>query len=69
MKSIVNLPKNIANFIKNVYLEIKQVEFPTRKDSFKNTNLVIVVSVIAGLFLLLADTLFMTIRNFIIESI
>ena len=69
MKSIVNLPKNIAGFIKNVVLEIKQVDFPTRKEAFKNTNLIIVISVITGLFLLLADTIFMTIRNFIIESI
>lgn len=69
MNNVLTLPGRIIGFFRGVISEMKLVEFPSRKETFKGTHLVIAVSIVASAFLLLADGLFTFIRNFIIESI
>ncbi len=50
--------KRLIQFLKEARLELKKVSWPTRKDIVGATTLVIVMSVLTGLFLGLLDILF-----------
>jgi len=41
----------IATFFKDVGLEMKKVNWPTKKDTLMNTTTVILISVVAAIFL------------------
>ncbi|MBZ9569466.1 preprotein translocase subunit SecE [Patescibacteria group bacterium] len=56
-------PKKIIAFLKEVRLEIKKVNWPSRKELFKNTLIVIGVSLALAIFLGGLDFLFTTILN------
>jgi len=50
--------KRIIQFLKEARAELKRVSWPTRKELIGSTTLVIVVSVLFGLFLGLLDVVF-----------
>jgi preprotein translocase subunit SecE len=50
--------RRVIQFLKEANLELKKVSWPTRKELTGATTLVIVVSIIAGVFLGILDLLF-----------
>jgi preprotein translocase subunit SecE len=50
--------RKLIQFLKEARLELKKVSWPSRKELVGSTTLVIVVSVLAGLFLGLLDVVF-----------
>jgi preprotein translocase subunit SecE len=60
---ISNLPKKIITFLKEVRLEIKKVNWPTRKETMKYTLIVVGVSVGVAIFLGGLDFIFTTLLN------
>lgn len=50
--------RKLIQFLKEARLELKKVSWPSRKELIGSTTLVIVVSVLAGLFLGILDILF-----------
>jgi preprotein translocase subunit SecE len=50
--------RKLIQFLKEVRLELKKVSWPSRKELVGSTTLVIVVSILAGLFLGLLDIVF-----------
>ncbi len=57
---IANLPKKIISFLKEVRLEMKKVNWPTRKETIRYTLIVIGLSVAVAIFLGSLDFLFNT---------
>ena len=55
---ITTFPQKIITFFKEVYLETKKVNWPTKQETIKYTLLVIGVSVAIALFLGTVDFLF-----------
>lgn len=60
---ISNLPSKIITFLKEVRLEMKKVNWPTRKETIKYTLIVIGVSIGVAVFLGGLDVIFTTILN------
>lgn len=60
---ISKFPKKIITFLKEVKLEIKKVSWPSKKELFKNTLIVIGVSLAVAIFLGGLDFLFTTLLN------
>ncbi|GAI02141.1 unnamed protein product [marine sediment metagenome] len=60
---ISNLPSKIITFLKEVRLEMKKVNWPTRKETIKYTLIVIGVSFGVAVFLGGLDFIFTTILN------
>jgi preprotein translocase subunit SecE len=50
--------RRLLQFLKEARVELKKVSWPTRKEIVGSTTLVIVVSILAGLFLGLLDIIF-----------
>ena len=50
--------RRVIQFLKEANLELKKVSWPTRKELTGATTLVIVVSIMAGVFLGILDLLF-----------
>lgn len=48
---ISNIPQKIVTFLKEVRLEMKKVNWPTRQETIKYTLIVIGASVVVALFL------------------
>ncbi len=64
---IANLPKKIISFLKEVRLEMKKVNWPTRKETIRYTLIVIGLSVAVAAFLGSLDFIFNTLlRRFIL---
>ena len=64
----MNLFAKIANFFKEVRLEVKKVNWPTRQETLKYTLIVIVSSLLLAFFLGGLDLLFqLMIDEFIIK--
>ena len=57
---IVNLPQKIISFLKEVRLEMKKVNWPTRKETIRYTLIVIGLSVAVAAFLGSLDFIFNT---------
>jgi len=55
--------KKIATFLKEVRLEIKKVNWPTKQEAFRYTLIVIGISVAVAVFLGTLDFIFTTILN------
>ena len=53
----------IADFLKDVRLELKKVSWPSRQETVKLTGVVILISVILAAFLGLLDLGFLTLLN------
>jgi len=60
---ISNLAKKIITFLKEVRLEMKKVNWPTRNETIKYTLIVIGVSLVVAAFLGGLDFIFTTILN------
>jgi len=60
---IGNIPNKITTFLKEVRLEIKKVNWPTRKETIKYTLIIIGVSVVVAAFLGGLDFVFTVILN------
>lgn len=50
--------KEFARFVKDANIERQKIVWPTRNETFQTTLVVIVLVIIFGLFLFLADTVF-----------
>jgi len=50
--------RKLIQFLKEAHLELRKVSWPSRKELIGSTTLVIVVSILAGLFLGILDILF-----------
>ncbi len=57
---IANLPQKIISFLKEVKLEMKKVNWPTRKETVRYTLIVIGLSVAVAAFLGTLDFIFNT---------
>jgi preprotein translocase SecE subunit len=60
---IKDVPNKILKFFKAVFAELRLVEFPSRKTTFRTGNTVILISAVFGLGLYLLDWLFQVLRN------
>ena len=60
---ISRFPKKITKFLKEVKLEIRKVNWPSKKEIFKNTLIVIGVSLALAIFLGGIDFIFTTLLN------
>lgn len=60
---ISNFPKKIVSFLKEVRLEMKKVNWPTRKETIKYTLIIITVSIAVAAFLGGLDYIFTTLLN------
>lgn len=58
-----NIPKNITNFLKEIKLEIKKVNWPRKKETARDTLIVIGVSIVVAIFLGGIDFIFTRILN------
>ncbi len=58
-----NIPNKIAAFLKEVRLEIKKVNWPTRQETIRKTLMVIGISAAVAAFLGTLDFIFVTILN------
>jgi len=61
---VINI-RGITNFLKEVRLEIKKVNWPTRKETIRYTLIVIFVSIVIAIYLGGLDFIFTTIYKFI----
>jgi len=61
--NIRELPKKVANFLKEVKSEIKKVNWPTKKETVRYTLIVILVSIVVAIFLGGLDFVFTLILN------
>ena len=60
---------NLGNYFRDTLAEMKQVSWPTQKQAFLYTALVIVISVFVSFFLGAFDFLFTRAVEFIVNSI
>jgi len=60
---ISQFPKKIINFLKEVKEEMGKVNWPTKREVFKNTLIVIGISVVLAAFLGGLDFLFTNLLN------
>jgi preprotein translocase subunit SecE len=60
---IKNLPAKIIIFLKEVHLELKKVNWPTRQETLKYTLIVIGISVVTAAFLGGLDVIFTGLLN------
>jgi preprotein translocase subunit SecE len=60
---------NLSNYLRDTMAEMKQVSWPTQKQAFLYTGLVIVISVFVSLFLGAFDFLFTRGVEFIVGRI
>ncbi|MFQ5492543.1 MAG: preprotein translocase subunit SecE [Candidatus Dojkabacteria bacterium] len=65
MKKIVLFPTKIWGFVKEVVQEIKLVEFPSRSETSRMTGIVLATMIALGILLLILDTVFIFLRNYI----
>jgi len=61
--NLKNIPDKIVTFLKEVHLEMKKVNWPTRQETIKKTLIVIGISVAVAAFLGALDFIFVTILN------
>ena len=60
---ISNLPKNIITFLKEVRLEMKKVNWPTRQETLRYTLIVVGISIAVAAFLGAIDFIFTILLN------
>lgn len=60
---IVNLPQKLIIYLKEVYLETKKVNWPTRQQTLNYTLIVIALSTAVAIFLGTIDFIFTTLLN------
>ena len=55
--------QNVKKFFRELKSEIKKIVWPTPKDTFKNTGVVLVVIIIIGLFVFGLDAILMNLLS------
>ncbi len=60
---IINLPKKLITFLKEVRIEMKKVNWPTKQETLRYTLIVIGASVVVAIFLGAIDLIFTTLLN------
>ncbi len=60
---VINIPKKIIIFLKEVRMEIKKVNWPTKKQTLRYTLIVLGVSIVMAMFLGTLDFVFTTLIN------
>ncbi len=63
-----NIPKNIVNFLKEIKLEIRKVNWPSRKETVRDTLIVLGVSIVVAIFLGGMDAIFKEILNRLMQK-
>ncbi len=61
--NIANIPNKIATFLKEVRIEMKKVNWPTRETTIRYTLIVVGISVIVAIYLGGLDLLFIALLN------
>jgi len=61
--NLKNIPGKITNFLKEVRLEMKKVNWPTRQETLRYTLIVIGISVATAIFLGGLDYIFTILRE------
>lgn len=61
--NLTNIPTKITTFLKEVRLEMKKVNWPTRQETIRYTLIIIGVSAAVAIFLGGLDFLFTTLLN------
>lgn len=61
--NLTNIPDKIVTFLKEVRLEMKKVNWPTRQETIRKTLIVIGISVAVAAFLGTLDFIFTTLLN------
>jgi preprotein translocase subunit SecE len=56
--NIVNIPNKITSFLKEVKLEMKKVNWPTREETIRYTLIIVSISAIVAIYLGGLDILF-----------
>ena len=51
-----NIFKRIGNYFREVFIEIKKIVWPTPKKTFKNTGIVLLAMLVAGVVIFGVDT-------------
>ena len=59
--------KRIVKFCKDCKGEMKKIVWPTPKNTFKNTGVVLVTIIVLGLFVFLLDTGFMNLLSLVMN--
>jgi preprotein translocase subunit SecE len=59
MKKIVELLKKLKTFLSEVKIELKKCTWPTRRELFGSTMVVVISVLIIGVFVGLSDTILM----------
>jgi len=60
--------EKIKNFFKQSYLELKKIQWPDRKETFRLTGIVIGVSLGVGAFVMIFDYFFTKLLTFLITK-
>jgi len=60
---ITNIPVKIKDFLKEVRLEMKKVNWPTRKETIKYTLIVVGLSIVVAAFLGGLDAIYQYLLN------
>ena len=61
--NLSNTPNKIITFLKEVHLELKKVNWPTRQETLRYTLIVIGISAVVAAFLGGLDVIFTTLLN------
>ena len=61
--NLKNIPNKIVTFLKEVRLEMKKVNWPTRQETVRKTLIVIGISVAVAIFLGTLDFIFTILLN------
>ena len=61
--NLKNIPNKLITFLKEVRLEMKKVNWPTRQETIRKTLVVIGISVAVAAFLGTLDFIFTTLLN------
>jgi preprotein translocase subunit SecE len=59
--------KKILDYVKKVYLEMRKVTWPTRKELINSTIVVVVISAIVALIIFVLDTIFSNLLQLIMS--
>jgi len=65
--NLKNIPSKITTFLKEVRLEMKKVNWPTRQETFRYTLIVIGISLAIAFYLGFFDFIFTKILNKILQ--
>ncbi|MEG1426829.1 MAG: preprotein translocase subunit SecE [Oscillospiraceae bacterium] len=65
--AVIAFFKKIAKFFRDCKGEVKKIVWPTPQVVFKNTGIVLLTILIAGLFIFLLDTVFMQVLSLVMN--